>query len=151
MPNLGALSNIQSILQSFVSCHPPTPPPRKELAKERFLLSNEELLFCRHFDLDLSEACNMYGVKLLSYGSLNGGFHSGKYLDGKRPEGARHTKGPKFQHRYCSPQVEEALKKYKVLADSQGLSLTELVIAWCACMSTGCLTLKLTASSCFVS
>lgn len=81
--------------------------------------------------MDLAEACNAYGIKLLSYGSLNGGFHSGKYLDGKKPEGARHTKNSKFQHRYTGPAVEEALKKYKVIADEKGLTLTQFVIAWC--------------------
>ena len=87
---------------------------------------------CRAFDTELAEACHAYGIKLLSYGSLNGGFLSGKYLHGARPEGARHSKDPEFQHRYCSPRVEKALYEYKAIADANGLSLTQLVIAWCA-------------------
>lgn len=95
-------------------------------------IQNDYSITDRHFDMDLAEACNAYGIKLLSYGSLNGGFHSGKYLDGKKPEGARHTKNSKFQHRYTGPAVEEALKKYKVIADEKGLTLTQFVIAWTA-------------------
>jgi aryl-alcohol dehydrogenase-like predicted oxidoreductase len=75
-------------------------------------------------------------VKLLSYGSLNGGFLSGKYLGGGRPEGARHSKSPEFQHRYAGPRVEVAAEKYKALATRKGLSLTQLCISWCASKAT---------------
>jgi hypothetical protein len=46
---------------------------------------------CRCFDLEVAEACHMYGVKLIPYGVLAGGFLSGKYLNGARPEGARYV------------------------------------------------------------
>lgn len=86
---------------------------------------------CRAFDTELAEACHAYNMKLLSYGSLNGGFLSGKYLNGAKPEGARHSENRGFQHRYTRPAVEKAVLKYKAIADKNGLSLTQLVIAWC--------------------
>lgn len=108
-------------------CPSPAPSERKGTATKR-----EEVYTCRAFDTELAEACHAYNIKLLSYGSLNGGFLSGKYMHGARPEGARHSKDPKFQHRYAGPRVEKALHAYKAIADENGLSLTQLVIAWCA-------------------
>ena len=78
----------------------------------------------------------MYNVKLLSYGALAGGFLSGKYLNGAKPEGARHTKHPDFQPRYATKPVEEAVVKYKVLADKKGLSLVQLAVAWCGTITS---------------
>jgi aryl-alcohol dehydrogenase-like predicted oxidoreductase len=81
--------------------------------------------------MDVAEACHAYNVKLLPYGVLGGGFLSGKYLNGAKPEGARHTKNPNFQPRYSTKAVEEAVIKYKALADKKGLSMTQLAVAWC--------------------
>ena len=78
----------------------------------------------------------MYNVKLFPYGVLAGGFLSGKYLDGAKPEGARHTKHPQFQARYATKPVEEAVVKYKALADKKGLSLVQLAVAWCVSCSS---------------
>lgn len=74
----------------------------------------------------------MYGIKLLPYGVLAGGFLSGKYLGGAQPEGARHSKIKEFQSRYASPKMHAAAEKYKALAESKGLTLTQLAVAWCA-------------------
>ena len=86
---------------------------------------------CRRFDLDTAEACHAYGVKLLPYGVLSGGFLSGKYRGGARPEGARHTKNPDFQSRYATPIMHETVEKYAALADRKGLTMTQLAVAWC--------------------
>lgn len=63
---------------------------------------------------------------------LAGGFLSGKYLGGAKPEGARHTALPDFQPRYATQPMHEAAEKYKALAERKGLSLLQLAIAWCA-------------------
>ena len=60
---------------------------------------------------------------------------TGKYLNGAKPEGARHTKHPDFQPRYATKPVEQAVVKYKALADKKGLSLTQLAVAWCGPLS----------------
>jgi len=53
----------------------------------------------RHFDYELAEACapQQYNLGLLPYGILAGGALTGKYTDGAKPEGARHTLHPTFQ------------------------------------------------------
>ena len=87
---------------------------------------------CRRFDLGPAEACHAYGLKLLPYGVLAGGFLTGKYLGGARPEGARHIRSPEYQKRYSTPAMHVAAGKYKALAERKGLTLTQLAIAWCA-------------------
>jgi len=88
------------------------------------------LMLRRHFALDVAEACHAYGVTLIPYGVLAGGFLSGKYRGGARPEGARHTVHPRFQPRYATPAVADAVEKYAELAEAKGLTPTQLAVAW---------------------
>ena len=85
--------------------------------------------------MEVAESCHVYNVKLLPYGVLGGGFLTGKYLNGAKPAGARHIKHPDFQPRYATKAVEQAVVKYKALADKKGLSLTQLAVAWCGPLS----------------
>eukprot|EP00892_Ulva_mutabilis_P005425 jgi/Ulvmu1/3254/UM151_0002.1 len=92
-------------------------------------IQNDYSLCDRKFDLDTAEACHAYGIKLLPYGVLAGGFLSGKYLGGANPEG-RHNRNKGFQSRYATPVMHAAAEKYKALAESKGLTLTQLAVAW---------------------
>eukprot|EP01025_Chloroclados_australasicus_P037809 TRINITY_DN38672_c0_g1_i1.p2 TRINITY_DN38672_c0_g1~~TRINITY_DN38672_c0_g1_i1.p2 ORF type:complete len:215 (+),score=6.32 TRINITY_DN38672_c0_g1_i1:312-956(+) len=95
-------------------------------------ITNDYSLTDRHFDLGVSEVCHLYGIRLLPYGVLAGGFLTGKYLGGSAPE-ARHTDWPTFQPRYAQPAVREALlKSYKQISERLGITLTTLAIAWAA-------------------
>jgi aryl-alcohol dehydrogenase-like predicted oxidoreductase len=84
----------------------------------------------RHFDLDIAEACHVYGVQLCPYGVLSGGFLSGKYLRGQNPQGCR-LSDRNFQARYASPKGEQSLLKLEALAKRKGLTCTQLAVAWC--------------------
>ena len=89
---------------------------------------------CRHFEMDLAEACHAYGVRLVPYGVTAGGYLTGKYLRGQDPKGCRHSEGGNgvSQGRYASERCEKATLKYEALAKRKGLSCTELAVAWCA-------------------
>eukprot|EP00892_Ulva_mutabilis_P005429 jgi/Ulvmu1/3258/UM151_0006.1 len=93
-------------------------------------IQNDFSLCDRKFDMDLAEVCHVYGVRLIPYGVLAGGFLSGKYRGGAQPEGARHTTNPDFQPRYRSDRVAAAVEKYAALAESKGLTLTQLAVGW---------------------
>eukprot|EP00892_Ulva_mutabilis_P012069 jgi/Ulvmu1/9234/UM005_0334.1 len=95
-------------------------------------IQNDYSICDRYFDLDISEACHVYGVKLIPYGVLGGGFLSGKYRGGAKPEGARHVKTPDLQPRYATPAVAAAVEKYAELAERKGLTLTQLAVGWAA-------------------
>ena len=78
-----------------------------------------------------AEACHAYGVRLMPYGVLAGGFLTCKYLHGANPEGARHIRSPNYQSRYSTPAMHVAAAKYEALAARKGLSPTQLAVAWC--------------------
>lgn len=100
---------------------------------------NDFSLLDRTYEADTWEAAYRFGLVGLPYGPLAGGTLSGKYLQGSkladadpaRPlEKCRHAFQPNFQPRYASPLAMEATKRYVALADTWGLSPTELALAW---------------------
>lgn len=105
-----------------------------QLAKERgwprmVSIQNPYNLLNRSFEVGLAEIAHREQVGLLAYSPLAFGVLSGKYLGGKRPEGARLTLFERFQ-RYNSQQVEAATQAYADLAAQHGLSLTHMALAY---------------------
>ncbi|MGM8888941.1 aldo/keto reductase, partial [Psychrobacter sp. 1U2] len=68
-------------------------------------------------------------VGLLAYSPLGFGVLSGKYLDGKRPEGARLTKYDRFE-RYVNEQAQEATAQYAKIAADAGLDMAQMALAF---------------------
>lgn len=110
-------------------------------------IQNDFGLLDRRFEDSLAETCSFFNVSLLSYGSLNGGALSGKYLDRvcneseskrlnveslkkARTANSRHEKTPEFQPRYHAPRSLHAVAKYQELAQKHNLSLVQLSYAW---------------------
>ncbi|BES72526.1 NADP(H)-dependent aldo-keto reductase [Marinobacter nanhaiticus D15-8W] len=105
-----------------------------QVAKERgwprmVSIQNPYNLLNRSFEVGLAEIAHREQVGLLAYSPLAFGVLSGKYLGGKRPQGARLTLFERFQ-RYSSDQVEAATQAYAELAAQHGLSLTHLALAY---------------------
>lgn len=93
----------------------------------------------RSYEGETWEAAYRFGVVGLPYGPLAGGTLSGKYLPGSkyanvdkdRPlDQCRHRHKPDFQPRYGNPTAMQATEKYAALAESWGLTPTELALAW---------------------
>ncbi|WP_374542953.1 aldo/keto reductase [Flavobacterium sp.] len=91
-------------------------------------IQNPYSLLNRLFEVGLSEICMREEVGLLAYSPLGFGFLSGKYLNGY-PENARMTLFKNFV-RYTNDNCFKATNLYKELADSVGLTPTELAIAF---------------------
>jgi len=102
---------------------------------------NDFSLLNRSYEGDTWEAAYRFGVVGLPYGPLSGGTLSGKYLPGSkyadndkdRPLAqCRHQneKSKDFQPRYGCPLAMLATEKYVALAESWGLTPTELALAW---------------------
>nr|WP_316653448.1 aldo/keto reductase [uncultured Gellertiella sp.] len=92
-------------------------------------IQNEYNLLYRQFDFDLSELSHHEDVGLLAYSPLAAGLLSGKYLDGKRPEGSRATFGNLFGRLVASQ--EPATRGYVELARSHGLDPAAMALAFC--------------------
>lgn len=71
-------------------------------------------------------------LRLLSYGALAGGTLSGKYLNGAENPTSRHTLFKGFQARYICEATSSATALYAQLAESKGLTPTQLALGWAA-------------------
>ncbi|MGB0786090.1 MAG: aldo/keto reductase [Alphaproteobacteria bacterium] len=94
-------------------------------------IQNDFSLMNRTFEPELAEACSPRNldISLLVYGGLAGGALSGKYLKDKYAPG-RHTEYPNFQPRYNHPLAQPAIARYIDLAESIGITGTELALSW---------------------
>ena len=92
-------------------------------------VQNPYNLLNRTFEVGMAEIACREQVGLLAYSPLAFGMLSGKYLDGKRPEGARLTLFERFT-RYTSDAGVEATRAYVDLADSHGLSPVQMALAY---------------------
>lgn len=92
-------------------------------------IQNEYSLLCRHFDTDLHEVAVAEDCGLLAWSPLTRGILSGKYLGGKRPEGARLTITPGHERR-DTPQCNEAVQAYIDVAEKHGLDVCQMALAF---------------------
>lgn len=86
-------------------------------------------------ETDLAEVCapRQCNVGLLAYSPLAGGALSGKYIgsDGKGLEKARFNMFKGYMARYQQSLAREAVAEYVKVAESFGLTPTQLALAWC--------------------
>ena len=92
-------------------------------------IQNPYNLLNRSFEVGLAEISHREGVGLLAYSPLGFGVLSGKYLDGRRPPGARLTRFPDYT-RYSNPQAEAATAEYVRLAHESGLDPAQMALAF---------------------
>ncbi len=91
-------------------------------------IQNPYSLLNRLFEVGLSEMCMRENVGLLAYSPLAFGFLTGKYLNGF-PEQSRMKLFPNFV-RYTNENCFKATQLYKALAESHGLTLTQMAQAF---------------------
>jgi len=106
-----------------------------QLAKDKNLprmvsMQNNYSLLTRSYDIAMAEVTHREDIPLLAYSPLGYGVLGGRYLDGNYPEGGRFTKYPDFVPRYQSAHTENIIKKYKALAESHGLTLPQMALAF---------------------
>jgi aryl-alcohol dehydrogenase-like predicted oxidoreductase len=92
-------------------------------------VQNPYSLLNRLFENGSSEICTRENVGLLAYSPMAFGVLSGKFLTGEKHPKARISLFPQYS-RYNSDQCTEATKRYQEIAHKNGLSLTELALAF---------------------
>ncbi len=92
-------------------------------------IQNPYSLLNRLFEVNLAEVSMRENVGLLAYSPMAFGRLSGKFLNGKMPEGSRIKLFPQFS-RYNSEQSILATKMYADLAKELNLSLAHLSLAF---------------------
>lgn len=93
-------------------------------------IQNEYSLLCRYFEKDLEEVSIVENIPLLAWSPLAAGALSGKYLDGKVPDGSRRSLLKNHVHRQ-TPEADEAIKAYHEIAKAYSLDPCQLAIAFC--------------------
>ena len=93
-------------------------------------IQNSYSMIHRAYEYGMSEVSLRENIGLLAYSPLAQGVLSGKYLDGKSPEGSRGNLFPRFIARYMGDGSSEAVRKYNVLAKKNGITLSELALAF---------------------
>ncbi|MCU7905311.1 MAG: NADP(H)-dependent aldo-keto reductase [Candidatus Thiodiazotropha sp. (ex Epidulcina cf. delphinae)] len=92
-------------------------------------IQNPYSLLNRTFEIGLAEIAHREACGLLAYSPMAFGVLSGKYLEGKRPPGARLTRYQRF-NRYSTPQAERATLQYVQLARKHGLEPAQMALAF---------------------
>ncbi len=110
----------------------------EKLGTVRFeTIQNNFSLNHRRFEDDLATVCRKEGISLLPYSPMGGGVLSGKYLDGKRPEGARFTaymnEGKRQQamvDRFANERALASTARFIEIAKQADMSAVTMAIAW---------------------
>ena len=92
-------------------------------------VQNPYSLLNRLFENGSAEICMRENVGLLAYSPMAFGVLSGKFLSGESHPNARIKLFPQFS-RYNSAQCTEATRLYQEIAQKNGLTLTELSLAF---------------------
>ncbi len=79
----------------------------------------------------LNETCYRDDVSLLAYSPLAFGQLSAKYLDNPKAHGRLTIFPASWSPRYLRPSVLAAVKEYAELARANGMTPTQLALAWC--------------------
>ena len=88
-------------------------------------------LLNRSYEVGISEISIRENVGLLAYSPLASGTLSGKYLDGKLPDGSRLKLFGDRYPRYRTPNSEPAIKEYIKIAKKFNLNVCQMAIKFC--------------------
>lgn len=92
-------------------------------------VQNPYNLLNRSYEVGMAEVSHREECGLLAYSPMAFGALSGKYLDGKKPEGCRLTIWDYFS-RYSNDQAVSATQLYAEVAKKHGLSLAQMSLAY---------------------
>lgn len=92
-------------------------------------VQNPYSLLNRLYEVGMAEISHRENIGLLAYSPLGFGVLSGKYLDGKRPAGARLTEYDHYK-RYISEQAQQATAQYAKIATDAGLDMAQMALAF---------------------
>jgi aryl-alcohol dehydrogenase-like predicted oxidoreductase len=106
----------------------------KELHLNRFVSEQPPYnLLDRRIERELIPMAQTYGIAIIPWSPLAGGFLTGKYQRGQEPpEGSRLALNRNNMQRRASDQAYSIVEALKPLAGEKGCTLSQLALAWCA-------------------
>ncbi len=92
-------------------------------------IQNPYSLLNRLYEVGLAEISHRENIGLLAYSPLGFGVLSGKYLDGKRPKGARLSLYDRYD-RYINEEAKRATQTYAKIAQDFDLDMAQMALAF---------------------
>ena len=90
-------------------------------------------LLNRESEKELLPFCQANGLGAITYSALAGGFLTGKYAEGvPAPAGTRGALYPRFWGRMNKPEYYAVVEKFKLLAETAKIPLSQLALNWIA-------------------
>jgi aryl-alcohol dehydrogenase-like predicted oxidoreductase len=93
-------------------------------------IQNAYNLVNRAFEVGCAEVAIREDIGLLAYSPLAGGWLSGKYMGGARPDGARMTLFAGNFSRYANDSCQQAIVDYVTIARDHGLDPSQMALAF---------------------
>ena len=94
-------------------------------------IQNSYSLLDRGDEADVLPLCAGRGVSYLAFSPLAGGWLTGKYRPGEPfPAGSRMSQRPEPYRGFVTGQTFDALARLQAMADSRGMSMAGLALAW---------------------
>ena len=84
----------------------------------------------RGIERELVPYCQMFGVGILPYFPLAGGFLTGKYKEGEAPPPGTRGESSPYVQRYFKPENFAKVRALTEWAEARGHTMAELAIAW---------------------
>jgi len=78
------------------------------------------------FERELADVCRSYGLGVIPYSPLGGGFLTGKYRQDQIPESARANN----VSRYFTEKNWRLLEKMEELGEAEGITISQIALAW---------------------
>jgi aryl-alcohol dehydrogenase-like predicted oxidoreductase len=104
----------------------------RELSLHRFVSEQPPYhLLDRRIERELVPMAQTYGIGLMPWSPLAGGYLTGKYRRDDHPEGARFTGDKAWGTRHFTDEAFDALEAYETVAADKGVPLSQLALAWC--------------------
>jgi aryl-alcohol dehydrogenase-like predicted oxidoreductase len=95
------------------------------LAKYDSLQPHYHLLLRREFESELADVCRAYGVGVISYSPLAGGFLTGKYRRGQTDTGSQRNVS-----RYFTDKNWDLLDLMENIAKARSKSISQIALGW---------------------
>jgi aryl-alcohol dehydrogenase-like predicted oxidoreductase len=104
---------------------------RLHLARFECLQPHYNLLHRDEYERELESVCQTYGLGVIPYSPLAGGYLTGKYAEGaEAPAGTRASSNRRIQGYMRSDKGPRVLTSLRLLAEASGGSPSQIALAW---------------------
>ena len=103
----------------------------KNLARFVCLQPHYNLIHRQEYERELEDVCQTYGLGVIPYSPLGGGFLTGKYHQGEEPPaGSRGATSSRIQNYMKNERSWMAIEELRSLGEAHGKTISQIALAW---------------------